>query len=1013
MQNPNWDGQRLGRDIVSGLKAYYATQPSLVNSWRTISLVNESNLPGLIGAIDTFAKALRVGVGLYMRKGDRTDNVQLAMEDDAYRAYRFDDPNFMDLYDFALRVKNDGRIPDCSKSGVDTIVTLLDSASPDGVRVVDTEDQTHNGRIQGAVQPALGGLSIYMPHYRTKPGLGMTIYLDNSGNLQIQTVVTDQAYDRPNSRISDGNSPIAIYNSNHDALPLAVLDMESGSYLAPDGTVLNPRTQWPSLPSPNLRFVQSTAWSLFLERYYHPVADNHIVNATSPDGPPIYPTATGGGVCLNSTDSISVPLGYTVNFTAIGSSDADISPAGSAISDATFAPLHFFWDPNDKAIDCGGQRPCVAPFGVPAGSDAALATDNVDADFDFNNTLFDENFQDSVTFSLKCTTPGTTVVTLTVWDDDHLYANHNTLPSAEYVHPQSNSNPASMTCAPLALGPPPRISDLQPAILLVGGPQIIRVDGVNFQAGLSVTVTPPHGSPIQLGGSQLLNFTPTSFQFSLTLSMSGYYSLVVTNPDGGVSSPMSFMVGALTPVVTGVSANLQPYASIQIITVYGGNFQSGLSVLINGPGISQQLTSGAISNLTSTSFQLNLSLPAVGNYSLVAVNPGNMQSNVFSFTVGSSAPALSAISPANPQASSSPQTLNVSGSGFQTGITLQLSGPSGTIPATAANVTGNGFQFSAALTSAGTYTLQVTSPTGQKSNTLTFTVNAPVAATPVITGTSPATLTASSNPQTLSVTGSGFQTGITLQLSGPSGTIPATAANVTGNGFQFASALTSAGTYTLQVTSPTGQKSNTLTFTVNATIAAPPVITGTSPATLTASSSPQTLSVTGSGFQTGITLELSGPSGTIPATAANVTGHGFQFAAALTSAGTYTLQVTSPTGQKSNTLPFTVSAPIIEAPAITGINPANPRASSNMQSFTVTGNGFQSGLNVQLAGAGGTINATAANVTATGFQFAAALTSAGTYTLQVTNANGQMSNPFTFVVGGPTTDIPALQRKGL
>jgi hypothetical protein len=490
LKHPSWDGKALGRDIVRAYRSYYEGtkyQPAPVVDWGTISLIDESKLPALISAIDTFAKALRVGSGLFLKPDNRSDNVQLAIMGAANQSPRFpvtkvtniglelyglinqgalsvlnqDFGNFMDLYHFAVLVKADPDIPGCAKTGVDAILSLLDSTSPEGSRVVDTEDHSLGDPVNRN-HSVLGGLSIYMPHYRTRHVYTLGI----SQNQQLAWSLIEEPYDMPQSRVSDGDSMIAIYNSNHDALPLQTRDMDTGSMSKPDGTPLNPRTDWPSVATPNFRFSQ-TAWSLFLERYYHPVADNHILYATTPTGDRIDPITTPGGACMNSSDSITVPIGSTVNFTGFGSSDADVSPTGSPITPANYAPFHFFWDPNDQTQDCG---PCIPPYGVPAGSDpAASANDNMDADADFTNTLHDESVADSINYSLKCTAPGSFKVTLTVWDDNHLFPFHNTTPDAQFVHTQSDSHQATVNCtgAPPAV-PPPTLKDVRPGILFPG-----------------------------------------------------------------------------------------------------------------------------------------------------------------------------------------------------------------------------------------------------------------------------------------------------------------------------------------------------------------------------------------------------------------------------------------------------------------------------------------------------------------------------------------------------------------
>jgi hypothetical protein len=77
-------------------------------------------------------------------------------------------------------------------------------------------------------------------------------------------------------------------------------------------------------------------------------------------------------------------------------------------------------------------------------------------------------------------------------------------------------------------------------------------------------------------------------------------------------------------------------------------------------------------------------------------------------------PALSAISPAIPIASTDSQTLTVSGRNFQTGLTVALRSPDGIIAVlkkpSVKNVTDTSFKLLAALNQHGVYTIQVTKP---------------------------------------------------------------------------------------------------------------------------------------------------------------------------------------------------------------------------------------------------------------------------------------------------------------
>jgi hypothetical protein len=80
----------------------------------------------------------------------------------------------------------------------------------------------------------------------------------------------------------------------------------------------------------------------------------------------------------------------------------------------------------------------------------------------------------------------------------------------------------------------PVINRVQPAQAMASRePQVFQVEGRRFDAGLRAIVTDPAGTDVT---AQVGKVTPTSFELSVTLSTAGDYSLVVNNPNGGVSS---------------------------------------------------------------------------------------------------------------------------------------------------------------------------------------------------------------------------------------------------------------------------------------------------------------------------------------------------------------------------------------------------------------------------------------------------------------------------------------------
>jgi microcystin degradation protein MlrC len=200
----------------------------------------------------------------------------------------------------------------------------------------------------------------------------------------------------------------------------------------------------------------------------------------------------------------------------------------------------------------------------------------------------------------------------------------------------------------------------------------------------------------------------------------------------------------------------------------------------------------------------------------------------------------------------------------------------------------------------------VVNSNGQASNTVNLQVNAP--STPlVIASVSPNPMTGSNSNQTLTITGSGFQSGLKVVL-GCAGATVGTIASVSGTVIQVpVNVGTTARTCTVQVVNSNGQASNTVNLQVNAP-SAPPVIASLSPNPMTGSNSNQTLTINGSGFQSGLKVVLGCASATV-GTIASVSGTVIQVPVNVgITARTCAVQVVNSNGLASNTVSLQVNA---------------------------------------------------------------------------------------------------------
>src|SRR5215472_12532896 len=323
---------------------------------------------------------------------------------------------------------------------------------------------------------------------------------------------------------------------------------------------------------------------------------------------------------------------------------------------------------------------------------------------------------------------------------------------------------------------------------------------------------------------------------------------------------------------------------------------------------------------------------------------------------GSSAPALTSLSPSTVTAGSPGFTLTVTGANFASTSVVQWNGSNR--PTTF--VRGTQLQASVAaadIASAGSAQVSVSTPGsgGGTSNSLALTIAAPTPA-PILSSISPTTASAGGAAFTLTATGSSFTSGSIVQVNGASRTttfVSSTQLTAAIPGSDVAAA----GTLSITVFTPApgGGTSGSLTVaSVNPT----PTITSLSPASVTAGSAAFTLTVTGTGFAAGATATVGGQARTVTvdsATQVRIAVQGSDVA----SQGTLAVVVTNPASCSnavcaSNSANLSVAAPSTSAapaPILSSISPSTASAGGAAFTLTATGSSFTSGSVVQVNGA--------------------------------------------------------------
>jgi pimeloyl-ACP methyl ester carboxylesterase len=260
----------------------------------------------------------------------------------------------------------------------------------------------------------------------------------------------------------------------------------------------------------------------------------------------------------------------------------------------------------------------------------------------------------------------------------------------------------------------------------------------------------------------------------------------------------------------------------QQIVVRGSGFAPGLIVRVGLPGGGVSTLSGSqIRNVTPASFEALITLADPGAYSLQVIDPDGQESNRFAFSAVPAGPQVTGISPSAPFATAGNQPVTVFGSGFASGLNVTVTFPGGgSSILSGAQIVGvgqNSFQMLVDFSGIpGQYSIRVTNPNGQSSNSFTFTV---VRSSPAIAGITPASPPATAGDQQVAVSGSGFQPGLSVLVRFPSGG----SSILSGSQILFASQSSFVmlinfsgipGTYSIQVFNPDGVSSNTLSFTV-------------------------------------------------------------------------------------------------------------------------------------------------------------------------------------------------------
>lgn len=612
-----------------------------------------------------------------------------------------------------------------------------------------------------------------------------------------------------------------------------------------------------------------------------------------------------------------------------------------------------------------------------------------------------------------------------------------TIASANFAAMGSAPVPTIST-SPTVSTPAPSVSGITPSVGTAGSTvSITNLAGANFQNGATVRLTRSGYPDIAGTAVSFVSATQLTCTFNLAGATAGQWNVVVTNPDGKSSPPLTngFTVSNSPPTVTAISpATAYSGIPVQIDSISGTNFLSGATVqLVRG---TDTITATNVTVVSSSRISCTVDLlgAATGPWDVRITNSDSQSatgSNLFA-VLPAPAPTVNSITPNNGNRGWIVNIAGLTGENFQSGATVQLRRGSSSITAT--NVTVVSPQqitcnFDLAGANTGLWDVRVINPDTQAgTGTGLFTVYSPA---PSLSGITPNSYVRGWTVQIGSLTGSNFQPGATVQLRRGSSVITATNVTVVSSGVitcTFDLSAVPSGTWNTQawdvriINSDTQYSTATGIFTVTNYV---PTINQIVPNTAQRYAA-ISATITGTGFQPGITtVQLRRSGTTISATGITVvspTQIACTFAIPYNAPidTNYYVRVTNPGARTGNSDSlFSVTA--APAPTITGITPNNGARGWPVGITNLAGTGFASGATVQLRRTGYTsITATAvtvvspAQITCT---FNLASVNPGAWNVYVRNTDGQTATAtgiFTVTSAAPVVNgvNPAEGRHG-
>jgi len=524
---------------------------------------------------------------------------------------------------------------------------------------------------------------------------------------------------------------------------------------------------------------------------------------------------------------------------------------------------------------------------------------------------------------------------------------HTTTLNVQVVNPSPGGGGSNTVALPVRpRNPIPRINEINPTIVMAGGPGFtLVVTGTSFVNGSIVRVNSQDRPTDYVSDTTLAVQIPAS---DIAVAAALNISVFNPGPGGGMSGPLVLNVNNPVPRITNISPDTTAAGNGDVALVVNGvNFVTNSVIRFNGVDLATTFVTGS---------QLTAQIPAMllaggGVAPVVVVNPapGGGTSNAVNFSIVNPAPAIASINPTNVLAGSPSFALAVNGSGFVNGSVVRVNN------ADRQTTFVNGTQLMATILpsdvlNAGTLSITVfnVAPGGGTSNAVTLSVSNPV---PEIVDLQPNAVAAGSQAFTLMINGTGFVPASVVQWNGQSRpttfvsttqlTIPVSAAEVAAPANININVLNPA---------PGGGISSQRIFRVTAQPNPAPVLISLAPTSVVAGSAGFTLTVNGENFVPNAVVNWNGsPRATQFVSSVELRAQILPSDVAAQGTAVVTVTNPAPGGGASNSLNFTINPPN-PVPTLTSLLPSTVAVGSPAFTLTVNGSNFVPGSVVNFNG---------------------------------------------------------------